>query len=404
MHYLDSFLESVLPVIFASRSGLFGKYTLSGYVPRRVIDQLPDPTSAKEVIAKCRAVNAINETFEMVKESVTAAWNGVGPQAKAELISSMRQYGLEEQFPPHMRRLSANDEEALQIRWDIADMVYGQIRKNTLRDLNAHRIDLAGKDAPRLVAPDDQRILFDSLLELLRSRADTDFSVIAFTAPNARRQSLSQVRYRTRLEFEDFLDSVRSMMERAFSDWQQLQGFDGSGVGFHVQTILDPFIARFETLVANINGPIEDQKIYELIQKVLADPKNPNLTIIIAGSVEMSKYKITGGQQASVGDGARAENFVQQQTVGTQVEIPDLLALSQELSRLRSEAQKRANTPEELRATAELAEAEAAAKAGDKSKVIEKLKLTGKWMLGVAKDIGTSVAAKVIAHSLGLPG
>ena len=76
-------------------------------------------------------------------------------------------------------------------------------------------------------------------------------------------------------------------------------------MGFHVQTILDPFIARFETLVANINGPIEDQKIYELIQKVLADPKNPNLTIIIAGSVEMSKYRVTGGQQGAVGDNAR---------------------------------------------------------------------------------------------------
>ncbi len=193
-------------------------------------------------------------------------------------------------------------------------------------------------------------------------------------------------------------------MEKAYYDWQCLTGRDESGVSYHVQTVLDPFIVKAETLIKNITGPITDNEIYDQVRKVFADPQNPNLTIILNWSMEMSKDKITGGQQGAVGDESHAENFVQQQTVGTSIDIPDLLALSQELSRIRSEAQKRATTPDELRATAELAEAEEAAKGGDKSKVIQKLKLAGEWILGVAKDIGSSVAAKVIAQSMGLPG
>ncbi len=216
--------------------------------------------------------------------------------------------------------------------------------RSVLVELEKRKIDLRYEDAPRLIAPDDQRLLFDSLLLLLRNHADIDLSVIAVTAPNLKRKFLGHVRHRCRLEFQNLLTTVRATMEKAYYDWQCLTGRDESGVSYHVQTVLDPFIVKAETLIKNITGPITDNEIYDQVRKVFADPQNPNLTIILNWSMEMSKYKITGGQQGAVGDESHAENFVQQQTVGTSIDIPDLLALSQELSR-ESEAKRKKGLP-----------------------------------------------------------
>jgi hypothetical protein len=104
----------------------------------------------------------------------------------------------------------------------------------------------------------------------------------------------------------------------------------------------------------------------------------------------MSKYKITGGNQGAVGDNASAQNFTQS------------IALTQELSELRSELAKRARTPEQIAAVKHVADAEEAAKKGDDDTVRQKLKAVGTWGLQVATEIGKSVAAKVISSQLGV--
>jgi hypothetical protein len=113
-----------------------------------------------------------------------------------------------------------------------------------------------------------------------------------------------------------------------------------------------------------------------------------------------SKYKITGGNQAAVGD--QAEGHVTTQVSNQTLGSIDMTALAAELSRLRAEARKEATEPEHDIAVSEIAKAEQAAKEGQGPKVMEHLKSAGKWALDVATKIGTSVALEAIKKSAGL--
>jgi hypothetical protein len=402
MQSRDSFLASALLVLFRNSAGLFGRYTLVGYVPREVIVQLSDPTTVSEVIAKCRTLGAVDEAFRLVSEALNRDWSKIRPDGKRELIELIREHGLEDQFGPRMLRLSATDEEGLRIRWDVADMLYGQEKDRLLQELKGRKIDLLEGDAPNLVVPAVQKEVFDSLIVLLRSRVDYDLSVIIFAAPASRHRYLSEVRGRCNNEYLDILDVVQRALVKSFCEWQVIQGFDGSGVPLHVQEkVLKVFRETAHALMQKISGTIANEKIYNRVKEFLASAQSSNITYIQEHNV--NKYEIKGGQQGAVGDSAHADHFVQQQIVETPIEIPDIVALSGELSKLRIEAQKRARSSKEIRATAELAEAEEAAQKGDKKLVIEKLKNAGEWVLGVAKEIGTSVAAKLLAQTLGLP-
>jgi hypothetical protein len=104
----------------------------------------------------------------------------------------------------------------------------------------------------------------------------------------------------------------------------------------------------------------------------------------------VSTYNIKGGNQGAVGDGAHAENFTQN------------LLLTSELTSLSAELSKRANTPEELLAAKQVAEAEQAAKTGDEQSAVKKLKSAGAWALQVATELGTEVVTKIISSQLGL--
>jgi hypothetical protein len=115
-----------------------------------------------------------------------------------------------------------------------------------------------------------------------------------------------------------------------------------------------------------------------------------------------SKYVISGGTQGAVGD--NAVGCVSQQNLGTGVQIQalDLGGLAQELSMLSKAMKERATKPDQLRSAADVAEAEEAAHQGDRPRVLEKLKAAGRWALDTATEIGTSVAAKIIEHQIGL--
>ena len=63
---------------------------------------------------------------------------------------------------------------------------------------------------------------------------------------------------------------------------------------------------------------------------------------------------------------------------------------------------REAKFSDQFRELAEISNAEAAAKAGKGSKVVEHLKKAGKWTFDVATNIGTDVAEEVIKKSIGL--
>lgn len=84
-----------------------------------------------------------------------------------------------------------------------------------------------------------------------------------------------------------------------------------------------------------------------------------------------------------------------------QTEI-NLVALADELTRLRAEIRLTAKTVDEDVALSDLGRAEVAAREGDGPRVMAHLAQAGRWVLAVAKEVGTELAAKAIERSLGM--
>lgn len=114
----------------------------------------------------------------------------------------------------------------------------------------------------------------------------------------------------------------------------------------------------------------------------------------------MGKYEIPNANIGALGDNAHAENFAQTHSGGKLSDPEDLLILSGELRKLIDEASRRVKTPQERAAVDDLRLAEASTRTGDKKAVLDKLKDAGVWALSIAREIGTEVAAKALAHTL----
>jgi hypothetical protein len=114
-----------------------------------------------------------------------------------------------------------------------------------------------------------------------------------------------------------------------------------------------------------------------------------------------SQYNVFGGHVAAIGSHSTGTISFQQQWTAIQNEI-DLTTLTGELEQLRKHLQQSAASGSDYQQLSLLAEAEEHARKRDGSKTMEVLSKIGKGALDVAKDIGTEIAAKVIAKSMGL--
>lgn len=110
---------------------------------------------------------------------------------------------------------------------------------------------------------------------------------------------------------------------------------------------------------------------------------------------------INYGQAGAIGPNSTGSIHYQQQWTAIQSDV-DLNALTSELEQLRKHLQQSASSSSDYQRLALLSEAEELAKKRDGGRAMEVLSKVGKGALGVAKDIGTEIAAKVIAQSMGL--
>jgi hypothetical protein len=76
--------------------------------------------------------------------------------------------------------------------------------------------------------------------------------------------------------------------------------------------------------------------------------------------------------------------------------------LLSELPTLRHAMKERASEPEHDIAIGAIAQAEASAAEGDKTKAVSFLSKAGKWTLDVAQSIGVPVAAALLESAMGL--
>ena len=119
------------------------------------------------------------------------------------------------------------------------------------------------------------------------------------------------------------------------------------------------------------------------------------------------QYNVTG-QAGIVGPGGHANSITFVQSWNEVSATGDTEALAADLERLRNELRAKATDPEHDVAVAALAEAELKAKDGDGPGAMEqlsrlgRLKGAGKWALGAATAIGTTVAAAALKIVLGI--
>lgn len=107
------------------------------------------------------------------------------------------------------------------------------------------------------------------------------------------------------------------------------------------------------------------------------------------------------GQVAAMGTHSEGTIDLRQRWTAFQNEV-DLHALTYELEQLRRHLQQSASSSSDYQRLALISEAEEHAKKRDGGKALEVLSKVGKGALDVAKDIGTEIAAKVIAKSMGI--
>jgi hypothetical protein len=116
----------------------------------------------------------------------------------------------------------------------------------------------------------------------------------------------------------------------------------------------------------------------------------------------------TVGQAGAVGPGSHAENMTFVQNWNQVAAVGDADALAADLAKLREHLHSLVDEPEQDIAIAALAEAEIEAKSGNGPEALERLsrlnrlKGAGKWALGAATAIGTTVAAAALRVVLGI--
>jgi hypothetical protein len=108
------------------------------------------------------------------------------------------------------------------------------------------------------------------------------------------------------------------------------------------------------------------------------------------------------GQVGAMGPQAHAHDMAFTQDHAAFFDRIDLGQLQNELSHLHSEMIKDAANLEHNQAADNIGKAEDAAKAGDRSQLVQYLKGAGKWALDTATKIGTNVAVDALKHALDL--
>ena len=172
--------------------------------------------------------------------------------------------------------------------------------------------------------------------------------------------------------------------------------FEPQGIGLAVRESLEKI------------NPGQRYSLYKKLEDLRVRPQIKNKVGIFMDQqifiekVIMGDENINNGQTGVVGRNAHAENMNFSQTVNLIEEKIDLSQLAEELAKIRNEMKKTANGLEQEVAIGAIAAAEQEAKNNNRQKVMENLKTGGKWALGIAKEIGVSVATLAIQQALGL--
>lgn len=138
-------------------------------------------------------------------------------------------------------------------------------------------------------------------------------------------------------------------------------------------------------------------RLRELRMTKLNSKPKPSVTTTIIQGDQFNNY----GHAGAMGSHSQGTINFQQQWTAIQSQF-DLNALAEELEKLKKHILRAASSSSDYVQVALLTEAEEHAKKQEGSKALQVLSKVGKGAFDVAKDIGTEIAARVIAKAMGL--
>lgn len=160
--------------------------------------------------------------------------------------------------------------------------------------------------------------------------------------------------------------------------------------------------------IAPPSNPMEERRIFELVTERLSGAEVHGLQFYYPESEDrvrnltIMRDSYFTEQAMSVGNHAKARAEDVTFVKGADLDGLQMEELAIELGRLRAAVRTEPDSTERDSAVGALADAEAAAVAGDRSGVLANLKRAGVWVLGVADGIGSDVATAAIKMALGL--
>jgi hypothetical protein len=259
-----AFLAALLDEIFALGDGRIVSASTVGWVPGTVYDKIFPKTSttSKEIIDLCRTEHVIDEAFTLALSKLSAGWDRVKADRKQNLITLIRNHGLEDQFEPYMLRLSPADEEALLIRWDAADILFAQERQAVFG--RAH-IDDKGRHQLLSLGTSDE--VLDILLNLLDHKADYDLSAVLLGASQHAYRYLDIVVGKCKTEYLKYLCQLRDLYTDFLRDVHpDLYGPGGThsrGLVPDAEAHLQPFKTKFDALKNSISASVRNREIFD---------------------------------------------------------------------------------------------------------------------------------------------
>jgi hypothetical protein len=198
-------------------------------------------------------------------------------------------------------------------------------------------------------------------------------------------------------EVEPYLEAGRVPTMSELLDFRdRLKAAGISPQAYHTaHTLVAAYSVRTMELEAKLAGA---ERALELVCK------NNRVQVSVKNQIEGSEmHNYQTGQAGAVGPHSHAHDMTFNQIwTQSQGEI-DLVALHDELDRLRTAMKEREPTLDHDEAIGAIASASKLAIQKDGPKMLERLKDAGTWALDVAKDISADLAARVIAKAMGLP-
>ena len=262
----DAFLAALFNEIFALPDGRIVSASTVGWVPATVYKKIfpKATTSSQEIIYLSRADQVIDEAFTLAVAKLSAGWDDIRADRKQNLIALIRNHALDDHFDRYMLTLSPADEEALLIRWDVADDLFAQEKQSVFG-----RVPKDDRGHLQLLRLGNFHVVSDILMNLLAHKADYDLSAVLLGARQHAYRYLEMVVGRCTAEYLEYRSALRDL----FTDFLQdvhpdLYGPGGThkiGLANDVEARLQPFKTEFDALKNNIALSVKNREIFERV-------------------------------------------------------------------------------------------------------------------------------------------